>query len=81
MKAEKEETSWLLDIVRKSSVQASVQVPMKGIKDQSSAHKPVIKYGKGERSCLLDGGNIILNVKLKGNSWGMKFVKGSQRTQ
>ena len=33
MKAEKEETSWLLDVVGgKGSVQASVQVSMKGIK-------------------------------------------------
>ena len=44
MKAEKEETSWPLDVAGKGSLQAFVQVPMKGIKDKSSAHKPVIIY-------------------------------------
>ena len=35
MKDEKEETSWPHDVVGKGSVQASVQVPMKGIKKLS----------------------------------------------
>ena len=68
MKAENEETSWLLEEVGKGSVQVSVQVSMKGIKDQSSAHKPVIKYGKGERWCLLDGGNGMVPLKQEGDS-------------
>ena len=33
MKAEKEETTWLLDVAGKGRVKASVQVPVKGIKD------------------------------------------------
>ena len=33
MKAEKEETTWLLDVAGKGSVKASVQGPVKGIKD------------------------------------------------
>ena len=65
MKAEKEETIWLPSVVGKGSVQASVQVPMKGITCQSSSHKPVIKSCKGEGSCLLDGGNGIVHVKQK----------------
>ena len=58
----------LLDVVGKGSVQAYIKVSMKGIKDYSSAHKPVITYGKGERSCLLDGGNDIVHLKQKGDS-------------
>ena len=58
----------LLDIVGKGSVQASAQVPMKGTQAKSSAHKPVIKYCKGERSCLLFGGNSIVHVIQKGDS-------------
>ena len=50
MKAEKEETIWLPSVVGKGSVQASVQVPMKGIKNQSSAPNPVVKYCEEERS-------------------------------
>ena len=41
MKAEKEETTCLLDIAGKGSVKTSVQVPVKGITDRSPVHKPV----------------------------------------
>ena len=46
MKAEKEETTCLLDVAGKGSVKASVQVPVKGIKDKSPVQEPVIKDGK-----------------------------------
>ena len=75
MKAEKEKKCRLLDVVWKGSVQASVQVRMKGLKDKSSAHKPVIIYGMGERSCLLDGGNGIVHVKQK--KWFLGMGKSS----
>ena len=77
MKAKKEETTWLLDVAGKGSVKASIQVPVKLIKHESPAQEPVIKYGKGERSCLLDGGNGTVHVKQRGNSWGIKNLKGS----
>ena len=54
MKAEKEETTCLLDVAGKGSVRTSVKVPVKGITDKSPVHKPVIKGGKEKRSCLLD---------------------------
>ena len=79
MKAEMEETTWLLDIAGKGSVKASLQVPVKGIKDESPAQEPVNKkYGKGERSCMLDGGNRNVQVKQRGDSWGMENFKGSR---
>ena len=78
MKVEKEETTWLLDVAGKGSVKASIQVPVKLIKHESPAQEPVIKYGKGERSCLLDGGNGIVHVKERGDSWGMENLEGSQ---
>ena len=56
MKAEKEEKTCQLDVVRRGSVKTSVQVPKKGITDKSEVQEPVIKDGKGKRSCLLDGG-------------------------
>ena len=43
MKAEKEETTWLPDVAGKDSVEVYFQVPVKGIKDESPAHEPVIK--------------------------------------
>ena len=45
MKAEKAETTCLLDVAGKGSVKTSVQLPVKGIKDKS----PVIKDDKGEK--------------------------------
>ena len=65
MKAEKEETTCLLDIAGKGSDKTSIKVPVKGIKDRSPVHKPVIKGGKGKRSCLLDGGKSIVHIKKK----------------
>ena len=71
MKAKQEETTWLLDLAGKGSVKAFVQVPMKGIKDKSPDHEPVIRYGKEVGRCLLDGGNGIIHVKQRGDSWGL----------
>ena len=45
MKAEKKETTCLLDVAGKGSVKTSVQVPVKDI----TVHKPVIKGGKGKK--------------------------------
>ena len=50
MKAEKEETTCLLEIAGKGSVKTSVQVPGKGITDRSPVHKPVIKGGKEKKA-------------------------------
>ena len=79
MKAEKEDTTCLLNIAGKGSVKTSVQVPVKGITDRSSVHKPVIKGGKGKRSCLVDGGKSFVHGKESDNSWGVESLKGSQR--
>ena len=49
MKAEKEETTCLLDVAGNGSVKTSVQVLVKGIKDTSPGQKPVIKDDKGEK--------------------------------
>ena len=49
-KAEKEETTCLMDITGKGSVKTFVQVPVKGITDKSRVHKPVIKEGKGKQA-------------------------------
>ena len=72
MKAEKEETTCLLDVAGKGSVKTSVQVPVKGITDRSPVHKQVIKGGKGKRSCLLNGGKGFVHVKESNDSWGME---------
>ena len=79
MKAEKKETTYLLDVAGKGSVKTSVQVPVKYITDRSPVHKPVIKRGKGKRSRLLDGGKGIVHVKEKNDSWEMENQEGSQR--
>ena len=47
MKAEKEETTCLLDIAGKGSVKTSIQFPVKGKTDMCPVHKPVIKGDKG----------------------------------
>ena len=46
---------------------------MKGIKDKSPAQEPVTTNGKGERGCLLDGGNGIFHVKKRGFLGDGKF--------
>ena len=79
MKAEKEETTCLLDVAGKGSVKTSVQVPVKGITDRSPVHKPVIKSSKGKISFLLDGGKRFVHGKESDNSWGVESLKGSQR--
>ena len=79
MKAEKEDTTYQLNIAGKGSVKTSVQVPVKGIADMSPVHKPVIKSGKGKISCLLDGGKRFVHGKESDNSWGVESLKGSQR--
>ena len=68
MKARKEETTCLLGVAGKCNVNASVHIPVKGKKDESSAPEPVIKDGKGKRSCLLDGENRSVLAKARGDS-------------
>ena len=79
MKAEKEDTTCLLNIAGKGSVKTSVTVPVKGITDMSPVHKPVIQSSKGKISCLLNGGKRFVHGKEIDNSWGVKSLKGSQR--
>ena len=79
MKAEKEETTCLLDIAGKGIVKTPVQVPVKGITYTFSVHKPVIRGGKGKISCLLDGGKGFVHGKEIDDSLGMESLKGSQR--
>ena len=79
MKAEKEDTTCLLNIAGKGSVKTSVQVSVKGTRDTSPVHKPVIKSGKGKISCLLDGGKRFVHGKESDNSWRVESLKGSQR--
>ena len=74
IKAEKEETTCLLDIAGKGRVKTSVQVPVKGITDRPPVHKPVIKVGKEKISCLLDGGKGIVHVKESDDFWGMESL-------
>ena len=78
MKAEKEETTCLLDVSGKDSVNTSVQVPVKGITYRSPVHKPLIKGGKVKRSCLLNGRKSNEHVKESDDSWGMDNLEGSQ---
>ena len=52
MKAETEETTCLLDVAGKCLT--SLEGPVKGIKDKSSAQEPVIKYGKWKIILLPD---------------------------
>ena len=54
MKAEKEETTCLLEIEEKDCVRTSVKVPVKGITDKLPFQEPVIKGGKGKKK-LPDG--------------------------
>ena len=52
------------------------------MKDKFPAQEPVITNGKGERGCLLDGGNGILHVKKKeGSPGGWKIYKEASITQ
>ena len=74
IKIEKKETTRLLDIVGKGSVNTSVQVTVKGITDRSPVNKPVIKGGKGKRRSLLDGGKGIVHVKESDDSWGRESL-------
>ena len=66
IKAEKKETTCLLDVAGTGSV------PVKGITDRSPVHKPVIKGGNGKGSCLLDGGKGIVHLKERDYSWGLE---------
>ena len=74
MKANKEETTWLLDLAGNGSVW---NFSPSSNEDESPDCKPMIKYGKGEGSCRLDGGNGIGHVKQRGKSWGMENLKES----
>ena len=74
IKAEREETTCLLDVAGKGSVKTSAQVPVKGIKSMSPVQEPVRKDVKGKRSCLLDGGKGIVHVKERDDSWGWKKI-------
>ena len=78
MKAGREKTKCQLDIAGKSSFKASVHVQVKGIKDESPAQEQLIMDGKGEKSCLLDGGKDSVHVKLRGDSWRMESSEESQ---
>ena len=72
MKANKEETTWLLDLAGNGSVKNFFP---SSNKDESPDRKPLIKYVKGEGRCRLDGGNGIGHVKQRGKSWGMENLK------
>ena len=52
MKAEKKDTTYLLDVAGKGSVKTSVQVTVKDMLDKSPVHKPVIKGSKGKKSAF-----------------------------
>ena len=75
MKAEKEETTCLLNITGMDIVKTSVKVPVKGITYRSPVQKPVIRGGKGKRSCLLDGGKGFVHGKESDDSQGMESLK------
>ena len=72
MKARKKETTCLLGIAGKCSVNASVHVPVKGKMDKSPEPESVIKDGKGKRSCLLDAERRGVHAKARVYSWGME---------
>ena len=72
MKAEKKDTTCLLNVAGKGSVKDFVQIPVKNITDMSPVHKPVIKGGKGKKSCLLNRGKGLVHVKESNDSWGME---------
>ena len=73
MKTGKKETTCLLGVEGKYSViKAFVHVPVKGKKDGSPVPEPVIKDGKKMKNCLLDGGKRSVNLKVRGDSWGME---------
>ena len=48
----------------------SVEGPVKGIKDKSSAQEPVIKYGMWKRICLPDEEEGIVHGQERDDSWG-----------
>ena len=54
-------------------VKSSVQVTVKWIKYKSPDQERVIKNGKGEIGCPLDGGNSIFYVKKRGFQGDGKF--------
>ena len=72
MKTGKEETTCLLGVAGKCSVEASVHVPVNGKKDWSPGVEPLIKDGKKRKSCLLDGGKRVVHFKARGDSLGME---------
>ena len=51
-------------------MKASVHVPVKGKKYESPAPEPVIKNGKEEKICLLDGEKRSVNAKARCDSRG-----------
>ena len=75
MKAGKEETTCLMGIA--GSVKASDHVLVKGKKGGSP--EPVIKDGKGKRSCLLYGEKRSVHSKARGYSLEMEKSEGSQQ--
>ena len=77
LKAGKDKTMCLQDIAGKDSVKACVKVQVKGIKYESPAQEPLIKDGKGEKSCLLDGGKGSVHVNSRGDSCGMESSEES----
>ena len=79
MKAGKEDTTCLLGIAGKCSVQASLHVLGKGKKGESPSPEPAIKDGKGKRNCLLDGEKGSVHSKARGDSLEMEKSEGSQQ--
>ena len=79
MKAGKEESTCLLGVAGKCSVKASIHVLVKGEKGESPAPEPAIKDGKEKIICLMDGENISVLAKAKGDSWEMEKSEGSHQ--
>ena len=78
MKVRKEETTCLLDKAGKCSVKGFAHDPVKGKTYESPAPELVIKYGKREKSCLVDGEMSSAHANATGTSWGMEISEGSQ---
>ena len=77
MKIKKSDKGWegrytcLLGIAEKCTVKAYFHVPVKGKKYESPTPEPVIKNGKEEGICLLDGENKSVNAKTRCDSRGL----------
>ena len=63
IKAGMVETTCLMGVARKCSDKSFVHVPVKGKKDESPVLEPLIKDGKGNKFCLLDGEKKIVHAQ------------------